>query len=154
MRSGFSLVELLIALSIIMAVVTITTGIFQPIVADQQVTVLKANLKAIRQALFEFYNDNGRYPYEGQDEFGNVVAFLDDATSELVRGVHNGKALYPARPKRYLGSIPQDPSLDTDAARTAGWKLLFADPKFSSKALPNVKTVRDVKSLNPSYADL
>jgi prepilin-type N-terminal cleavage/methylation domain-containing protein len=154
MRRGFSLVELLIALAIITAIVRITAGIFQPVVADQEVEVLKANLRVMRQAIFDFYNDHGRYPYEGQDEFGNVVTILDDQTSELVQGVHDGKASYPARRRRYLLAIPQDPTLTSETARTAGWKLIFAEAGQSNKALASVRGVRDVKSLNPQYSNL
>ncbi|MBI4865170.1 MAG: prepilin-type N-terminal cleavage/methylation domain-containing protein [Candidatus Riflebacteria bacterium] len=153
-RLGFSLVELLIALAIILAVVTIATGVFQPLVAEQQVDVLKANLRTIRQAIYTFYNDNGRYPYEGHDEFGNVVAFLDNQTSELVQGAHDGKGTYPVRRRRYLMSIPPDPTATSDITRTAGWKLIFAEPALSNRAIPEVMGVRDVKSLNPSFQDL
>ena len=121
---GFSLVELLISLAIIMAITAVATGIFQPIVQDQQVDVLKANLRALRQAVFEFYNDNNRYPYEGQDEFGNVVTFLDDNTSELVQGRHLGAGVYPDPRHRYLLNIPGDPTLDSNQI---GWKLIFRE---------------------------
>ena len=154
MRTGFSLVELLIALSIIVAVVTVASGVFQPLVADQQREILKANLRLIRQAILQFYNDNGRYPYEGQDEFGNIVTFLDNQTSELVQGVHNGKDTYPARRSRYLMALPVDPTLDAETARAAGWKLVFADPSASNKALPQVRGVMNVKSLNRECGDL
>jgi type II secretory pathway pseudopilin PulG len=123
-RSGFSLVELLIALAILMAIVAVATGIFNPIVAEQQTEVLKANLRAVRQGLLEFYNDHNRYPYEGQDEFGNVVTFLDDNTSELVQGRHEGQGKYPEPRRRYLMNMPGDPTLDTNQV---GWKLVFRE---------------------------
>lgn len=131
-RRGFSLVELLIALAIILAVVAIATGIFQPLVAEQQVDVLKANLRAVRQALLEFYNDHNRYPFEGQDEFGNVVTFLDDNSSELVQGRHSGQGTYPDQEpegkryprRRYLMNMPGDPTLDSNQI---GWKLIFRE---------------------------
>lgn len=131
-RRGFSLVELLIALAIIMAIVTIATGIFQPLIAEQSVDVLKANLRAVRQALLEFYNDHGRYPFEGQDEFGNVVTFLDDSSSELVQGRHSGAGTYPDTEapdkryprRRYLMNMPGDPTLESNQI---GWKLIFRE---------------------------
>ena len=131
-RRGFSLVELLIALAIVIAIVAIATGIFQPLVAEQQGDVLKANLRAVRQALLEFYNDNSRYPYEGQDEFGNVVTFLDDNSSELVQGRHSGQGTYPdTEPegkkytrRRYLMNMPGDPTLDSNQI---GWQLIFRE---------------------------
>lgn len=131
-RKGFSLVELLIALAIILAIVAIATGIFQPLVAEQQVDVLKANLRSVRQALLEFYNDHSRYPFEGQDEFGNVVTFLDDNTSELVQGRHSGQGTYPDQEpdgrkyprRRYLMNMPGDPTLESNQI---GWKLIFRE---------------------------
>jgi len=152
--AGFSLVELLIALVIIVAIVLVASGVFQPLLAEQQKEVLKANLRLIRQALLDFYNDHGRYPYEGQDDFGNVVTFLDSQTSELVQGVHSGKGQYPTRQRRYLLSIPVDPTLAEETSRAAGWKLVFGDTSLSNKALPQVRAVVNVKSLNPDYQDL
>lgn len=131
-RRGFSLVELLIALAIILAIVAIATGIFQPLVAEQQVDVLKANLRVVRQALLEFYNDHNRYPFEGQDEFGNVVTFLDDNSSELVQGRHSGQGTYPDQEpegkryprRRYVMNMPGDPTLESNQI---GWKLIFRE---------------------------
>lgn len=157
MRRGFSLVELLIALTIIMAVVATAAGIFQPLVAEQQVEVLKANLRLIRQSLIEFYNDNGRYPYEGQDEFGNVVTFLDDSTSELVQGPHSGQGRYPdtepdparrgAR-RRYLLAIPGDPTLE---GNQIGWKLIFRET-FNINSIPEAE-LKKISGFDGSLSD-
>lgn len=145
-RRGFSLVELLIALAIITAIVTIATGIFQPLIAEQQADVLKANLRAVRQALLEFYNDHGRYPFEGQDEFGNVVTFLDDNSSELVQGRHSGAGRYPDQEdpdrryprRRYLMNMPGDPTLESNQI---GWKLIFRET-FNINTVPRDELLR------------
>jgi prepilin-type N-terminal cleavage/methylation domain-containing protein len=113
-RQAFSLVELLIALSIVLILTGMVAGVFQVSVEDAKNQVFKANQRALRRALRDFYNDHGRFPYNGQDDFGNIVAFLDPGTSELVNGVHDGPGHYPRKRTRYLVSIPVDPTL-TDA---------------------------------------
>lgn len=110
-RRAFSLVELLVALGMILVLTGLIAGIFTAPVEDAKEAVLKANLRAIRRAIRDFYNDHGRYPYNGQDDFGNVVAFLDPNTSEVVKGVHDDIGSYPQRRSRYLLSIPMDPTL-------------------------------------------
>ena len=107
---GFSLVELLVALGLIMSLTMLVAGVFQIPLQDAEETILKTNLRAVRKSLQQFYNDHHRYPYNGQDEFGNVVTFLDDATSELVHGVHSDVGEYATGTPRYLLAIPVDPS--------------------------------------------
>jgi len=121
---GFTLVEILIALSIIMGLLLMISGIYQIPMERAKVDVLKANLRVIRRALQEFYNDNGRYPYNGQDEAGNIVTFLDNNTSELVNGVHNGLDTYESHRAKYLVGMPPDPTL-TDP--TPLWYLVPFD---------------------------
>ncbi len=123
-RGGFTLVELLIALSIIVGLLAMIAGIYQIPISRAERDVLNANLRVMRRALQEFYNDHGRYPYNGQDEFGNMVTFLDNKTSELVNGVHNGLQSYSGRRAKYVVAIPPDPTL-TDP--TPLWKLVPFD---------------------------
>jgi prepilin-type N-terminal cleavage/methylation domain-containing protein len=121
---GFTLVELLIALSIIVSLLAMISAIYQVPISRAERSVLKANLRVIRRALQEFYNDQGRYPYNGQDRYGNMVTFLDNNTSELVMGVHSDLGKYSPKRVRYIVSIPPDPTL-TDP--TPLWKLIPFD---------------------------
>jgi type II secretory pathway pseudopilin PulG len=148
---AFSLVELLIAISILIIVAAMVAGVYTPMIAQSQEEVLKANLRAIRKAIHAFYNDQRRYPYEGQDQFGNIVAFLDSNTSEIVQGPHSGRGSYPARRMRYLMSIPIDPTLSDEERRSAGWKLVYANWPCGG-AGRSICEVKDVQSLNPQYA--
>ncbi len=123
-RVGFSLVELLIALALILALTMLVAGVFRIPIQDTEETILKTNLRALRKSLQQFYNDQGRYPYNGQDEYGNIVTFLDNATSELIRGPHDGVGTYTTSPARYLLAIPVDP---TTTDNTALWRLIPFD---------------------------
>lgn len=123
-RSGFTLVELLIALAIIIGLLSLIAGIFQIPIARAERDVLKANLRVMRRALQEFYNDHGRYPYNGQDQYGNMVTFLDNNTSELVNGVYEEYDKYSPRRAKYVVAIPPDPTL-TDP--TPLWTLVPFD---------------------------
>jgi len=122
--TAFTLVELLIALSIIVALLAMISAIYQIPMARAERSILKSNLRVIRRALQEFYNDHGRYPYNGQDRYGNMITFLDNRTSELVMGVHDDLNSYTARRTRYIVSMPPDPTL-TDP--TPLWKLIPFD---------------------------
>jgi prepilin-type N-terminal cleavage/methylation domain-containing protein len=119
---GFTLVELLIALTLLLALVAMASGIFRGNVDEARERVREANLRAIRKAIHAFYNDYGRYPYNGQDKLGNVVQFLDNGSSELVQGVHDTYGHYPATRSRYLREIPIDPTTDK-----ADWILIPCD---------------------------
>jgi len=121
---GFTLVELLIALSIIVGLLAMIVGIYQIPIARAERDVLLANLRVMRRALQEFYNDHGRYPYNGQDQYGNMVTFLDNQTSELVQGVFNGLNTRAPRRARYVVAIPPDPTL-TDP--TPLWQMIPFD---------------------------
>lgn len=118
--TGFTLVELLIALSIIVSLLAMISAIYQIPIARAERAILKSNLRVVRRALQEFYNDQGRYPYNGQDRYGNMITFLDDRTSELVMGVHDDLDSYTAKRTKYIVSMPPDPTL-TDP--TPLWKL-------------------------------
>lgn len=176
-RPGFSLVEILIALGIVLILTGLVAGVYQTPLEDAKVQVLQANLRAMRRALRDFYNDHGRYPYNGQDNFGNVVAFLDPNTSELVNGVHDDLGHYPAKRTRYLYSIPVDPTLTDPIAL---WQLISFDNDGDGSCItipttncdedpfgggdqdipPDGKIdedppdVRDIRSYNPDYEHL
>jgi general secretion pathway protein G len=80
-KSGFTLVELLVTLSIIALLVSIIAPHYTGRIVRAEETVLRENLLLLRDALDKHYSDAGRYP---------------DALPELVS-------------KRYLRAIPRDP---------------------------------------------
>ncbi len=80
-KKGFTIIELLIVITIIGILLTIAQPTYKSSVKRAKETVLKENLFAMRSAIDQYYADNGSYPMT-----------LDD----LVQ-------------KGYLRSIPKDP---------------------------------------------
>jgi general secretion pathway protein G len=78
---GFTLIELIVTLSIIALLVSIVAPHYTGRILRSEEAVLRENLLQLRDALDKHYSDAGRYP---------------DALPELVS-------------KRYLRSIPRDP---------------------------------------------
>jgi general secretion pathway protein G len=81
---GFTLIELVVVLSIIALLLTIAAPRYFKSVEKSKETVLRSNLAMTRDALDKFYGDNARYP---------------DSLDELVQ-------------KRYLRNLPFDPIVD------------------------------------------
>jgi general secretion pathway protein G len=150
---AFSLVELLIALAIIGAIVAIVTEVYQPVVEEQRRKLLESNLAAVRKAIFQFYNDHQRYPYYGQDPFGNDVSVLDSTKSEITQGVRSGLGTFPERRQRYLLEIPRDPTADLARTPSEHWTpILVGEPPKVAADPP--QQVRDLKSRSPGYENL
>ena len=80
-KSGFTLIELIVTLSIIALLVSIVAPHYTGRILRSEEAVLRENLLQLRDALDKHYSDAGRYP---------------DALPELVS-------------KRYLRAIPRDP---------------------------------------------
>lgn len=81
---GFTLIELVVVLSIVALLLTIAAPRYFKSVEKSKETVLKSNLAMTRDALDKFYGDNGRYP---------------DSLDELIQ-------------KKYLRKLPVDPLVD------------------------------------------
>ena len=88
MRKGFTLIELLVVLAIVSTLVLLVTPRYFHKVDGAKETVLRDNLRAVRDVIDKFYGDNGRYP---------------DTLDELVN-------------KKYLRTLPVDPI--TESAST------------------------------------
>lgn len=80
-RSGFTLIEILIVVSIIGILITLAQPSFHRAVASAKEATLKENLFVLRDVLDQFFADNAKYP---------------GALEELVE-------------KRYLRRVPKDP---------------------------------------------
>jgi general secretion pathway protein G len=87
-RSGFTLIEILIVISIIGILITLAQPSFQRAVTAAREATLKENLFVLRDVIDQFYADNGKYP-----------ASLSDLTE-----------------KGYIRRIPKDPT--TGSAET------------------------------------
>lgn len=85
-NKGFTLLELIIVVSIIGILLTIAQPTYKNSVIKAKETVLRENLFAIRSAIDQYYADNQKYP---------------DSLEQLVT-------------KGYLRSIPKDPFTDSN----------------------------------------
>ncbi len=85
-QSGFTLIELMIVLSIMGILITIAQPDLRKSITRARETVLKEDLFQMRDALDQYYADNGKYP----SVLGDLVN-----TQE--------------RSKSYLRDIPKDP---------------------------------------------
>lgn len=84
-RSGFTLVELLVVMSIIALLLTIAVPRYLNSVERSKEAVLQSDLRTMREAIDKYYGDHAKYP-----------SSLDD----LVTG-------------KYLRSVPEDPITDS-----------------------------------------
>ena len=121
-KKGFTLVELLVAVTILATLVAMASGIYVIYLRESSEKLLKYNLNTLRASIQHFYLDNGRYPVDGLDYYGNRISFLDSSTSELVQGVHAGLGTYPEKRYSYLHEIPIDPTTNN-----TNWHILPHD---------------------------
>jgi general secretion pathway protein G len=84
-RRGFTLIELIVVLAIIALLATLATPRYFQSVDVSKETVLKENLRTMRETIDKFYADTGRYP---------------ESLDELVE-------------RKYLRAIPPDPITDS-----------------------------------------
>lgn len=80
-RSGFTLVELLVVMSIIALLLTIAVPRYMNSIERSKETVLRNDLQTMRLAIDKYYGDHAKYP-----------GTLDDLVNE-----------------KYLRNIPEDP---------------------------------------------
>jgi general secretion pathway protein G len=85
-QAGFTLIELLIVMAILGILVTIAQPSFQKTVIKAREAVLKDDLFQLREAIDQYYVDNGKYP----DQLDDLVSTEDQF-------------------KSYLRAIPKDP---------------------------------------------
>jgi prepilin-type N-terminal cleavage/methylation domain-containing protein len=154
---GFTLVELLVTMSILAGLVMMAAAVYSAYVRDADIQILKYDLVVIRSAIQQFYLDHGRYPVHGRDIHGNQVSFLDNSSSELVQGAHvapdrgaTNNSGYPKTRVRYLPEIPIDPTTNL-----VNWTL----QKIGNQAVNPGSTlsspvVTNVASANPEFSHL
>ena len=86
-KDGFTLVELLVVISIIAVLLTLAVPRYFSSVEKSKEAVLKENLVLVRDSLQKYYSDKGKYPEK-----------LEDLAKD-----------------RYLRKIPVDPITDSDS---------------------------------------
>lgn len=144
---GFSLVEVVVALTIMILLLPLATPLYRAFFQDVREEALRGRLNMMRRAVRLFYEDHRRFPNMMFDQFGNQVDVLDNRYSELVQGVHDGPGgkYAPAR-RRYLAEIPTDPFSDQ-----ADWSLVPAevssDPLASRRPLQTATSTRQLSAM-------
>lgn len=84
-RRGFTLIELIVVLAIVSLLLTLALPRYFQSIDVSKETVLKENLRTVRETIDKFYGDTGRYP---------------ESLEEMVE-------------RKYLRSIPNDPITET-----------------------------------------
>lgn len=144
---AFSLVEVVVALTIMILLLPLATPLYRAFVQDAREEALRMRLNQIRRAVRLFYQDQRRFPNMMFDQFGNQVDILDNRYSELVQGVHDGPAgSYASSRRRYLSEIPVDPF-----SEQVDWSLLpadsQADPTVSRRPMQTATSTRQLSSM-------
>lgn len=145
--AGFSLVEVVVALTIMILLLPLATPLYRAFFQDVREEALRGRLNQMRRAVRLFYEDHGRFPNMMFDQFGNQVDILDNRYSELVQGVHDGPGgKYPQARRRYLAQIPTDPFSDQP-----DWGLVPAettsDPLASRRPLQTATSTRQLSAM-------
>jgi general secretion pathway protein G len=128
MKKGFTLIEVIIVLTIIGILVAIIVPIYRNSVIRAREAVLKENLFHIRDAISKYYYDKQKYP-----------TTLDDLVTD-----------------KYLSKLPIDPvtnSNDWEVVHFEPVDIEDFDPEIA-EGIIDVKSKSDKKSLDgTSYAD-
>jgi type II secretory pathway pseudopilin PulG len=119
---GFTLTELIMALVILLILIPTVIPIYDAFISDSKEESMIQRLGQVRRAIVAFKLENGRYPYQIFDHFGNNVDFLDNNLSELTQGVHDGPDSYALGRRIYLNRIPEDPF-----SGKLDWQLIGVD---------------------------
>lgn len=119
---GFSLTEIVVAMTIILILIPAIMPIYASFMGDIEDEALSLRLSEFRRCLRIFYLENGRYPNALFDRYGNNVDILRDEGSELVNGIHSNFGTYPPNRRTYLANTPVDPY-----THLANWDLIPVD---------------------------
>lgn len=105
MKRGFTLVELLVVITIISILVSIGLGSFTTTQKKSRDAKRKAYLSQIAESLEAYYNDKGQYPAD--NDAGNLMACGVDAEEECTWGTSSMQNTTTGTV--YIITLPQDP---------------------------------------------
>ncbi len=119
---GFSLTELILALVILLIIIPQVIPLYDAFLEDSKEESLRSRIGQFRRSLTVFQQENGRFPFQLSDQYGNSTDFLDNRFSELTNGVHNAFGKYAPGRRIYMEAIPVDP-----ITGLKDWKLVGVD---------------------------
>ncbi len=123
---GFTLIEILIVITIIGILITLAQPSYQRAVTSAKEATLKENLFVMRDVLDQYYADNGKYPA---------------ALTELVD-------------KRYLRRVPKDPVTGSADTWVPVMQERSADDQTQDQGVADVRSGSDKIALDGTrYAD-
>lgn len=105
-RGGFTLVELLVSISIIGILFAVVISSATGIQKSGRDTQRQADLRNIQSALQHYYTDQGFYPTSDSSVQGAIN--LNSSSTNLTSNV--GNPTYSGNLKTYLNALPKDPS--------------------------------------------
>lgn len=118
---GFTLIELMIAISIIAILSVIAVTVYGQVTMNARDARRKLDLLDIAQALEVYYQKNGRYPITLYGDWAYSSAGADDW---IVDSGSDPKQLVPS----YISSLPQDPK---NSSGSDAWNIWNMDNIFS-----------------------
>lgn len=110
-NKGFTVVELLVSISIIGILSTIVFASFSQAQKKARITKRISDLKQMQVALGYYYAVNKSYPNTGGAWRSQCGWWGTLAANEVIKDVVNGNTLVP----NYIASIPTDPKMDASA---------------------------------------
>lgn len=143
-NKAFTLIELLIVISIIGLLASMILASTVKIRLTARNAKRIGDLKQIQTALELYYNDNGSYPNPGWGWRSQCSAWGGYAANNVIPG------LVP----QYLGTFPQDPTMDT-VNNYACYLYLSngLDYKFLDHNVSNDLTATDYYKYAPQFVD-
>ncbi|MBI4872752.1 MAG: prepilin-type N-terminal cleavage/methylation domain-containing protein, partial [Candidatus Riflebacteria bacterium] len=109
-RTGFSLMELVVAIVILLVLLPTAYLMYDRYVQDLKEELLRQRLREVRRAIAAFKLETGRYP-RIQTEMtgdGRLRSYVDDQ-SELVQGPRQADGHFPPKRRIFLKEVPVDP---------------------------------------------
>ncbi len=102
-KNGFTLVELLVVMAIVVSLAVMLVGIINPVamVAKARDSQRKSDLVKIKKAFEEYFNDKGYYPLTTDLQTWNVTSNCDKNISDLTKYLDK----WPCDPKGSIYTI-------------------------------------------------
>lgn len=120
--SGFTLIELIVVVTVISILTSIALVSFNSIQASARDAQRQQNITAIQTALERYYGEYQTYPE--QSNWGNVFTFGNDRLPNQTYGICGGVswgAGTPCATGYFLSNIPRDPKCPTIAITNGVW---------------------------------